>query len=152
MGNEMMRPPICQALSKVSDNKIDWLAFSTTNCSYCSSPSNYESAQAALCSNHAEEYLAGKITITKPTVTLSVVAPPQQPLQVSNGNNTKLCILSESGSVGYLEMTPNMTIGEFAEMMKKWTKQRKGFKLIRKRSRPIKKKAKSNLLTNNLLY
>jgi hypothetical protein len=119
MGNEMMRPPMCQALSKVSDNKIDWLAFSTTHCSYCSSPSNYESAQAALCSNHAEEYLAGKITITKPTVTLSVMAPPQQPPQVSNGNNTKLCILSEGGSVGYLEMTPNMTIGEFADMMKK---------------------------------
>jgi len=142
MGNEMMRPPICQALSKVSDNKIDWLAFSTTNCSYCSSPSNYESAQAALCSNHAEEYLAGKITITKPTVTLSVVAPPQQPLQVSNGNNTKLCILSESGGVGYLEMTPNMTIGEFAEMMKKMDQAEKGVQADSKKVKTDQKESK----------
>jgi hypothetical protein len=146
MGNEMMRPPICQALSKVSDNKIDWLAFSTTNCSYCSSPSNYESAQAALCSNHAEEYLAGKITITKPTVTLSVVAPPQQPPQVSDSNNTKLCILSESGSVGYLEMTPNMTIGEFAEMMKKMDQAEKEVQADSKKVKTDQKESKIELV------
>ncbi len=132
MGNEMMRPPMCQALSKVSDNKIDWLAFSTTNCSYCSSPSSYESAQAALCSKHAEEYLAGKIVIPKPEVTISVMTPPPQ---VSDEKTQKLCILSEGGSVGYLEMTPDMTVGEFAAMMKKMEQAEKEVQVESKKSK-----------------
>lgn len=137
----LMYPSVCQDLNKVSDGKINWVAFSTTNCSYCERPSKYESSAAALCLFHADEYLTGRVKIYQAGKVnmpskFEVIDPPYRDIKetntkdlsriktieepsLSDGENTTLCILSEDGTVGILKTTPGMTLADFVQQMKK---------------------------------
>lgn len=63
--DDLLYPPACRNLDLISGGKIRWVAFSTGSCNYCQSKSTYESAQGALCSDHAKQYASGKITIPR---------------------------------------------------------------------------------------
>ena len=127
MGNEMSdvvkrleaesTPPSCEVLNKVSEGKIKWFAFSTTNCNYCREPSAFESGFGALCHEHAIQYIGGKVTI------------PKAPL-ANEDENHQVAIQIESRSAGLydvysqdgrhervIEINEHTTVGDLKAML-----------------------------------